>query len=232
MTDTDTREAIKDEIYQAVTITQVDTHSPSAVVANTDTWNKSIVNNFAPVTKEWPSAAKNYPLDNVPEEQTPDKQDSEDFEGLAEQHRTEVESSLATEYEEVGAYVASITTNYFFSYKNINRYSSTLTMNTDNIKTSTTGEWKTDPNSEERNFVVEFQDQANSQSAANLNSAREWLEEELKQNANTIQMIDEANFFLNKANESKTYVNGEEVDFDVFDPNLFKDIESVELQEK
>ena len=160
--------------------------------------------------------------DDVPYTDTPAKTDHVDAMGLAEKYRQEVQSSYEESYSNVSTTVTDLTSQYYYSTINRNININDTVETTKYVSSPADIREKTDPNSDEANFVTIYIKKEHYKNASNVNSATAWLFEILGKNESTKDLVDLTKYLLYKATGKDYGVT--EFDFSIFQ---FKPVSSI-----
>lgn len=214
----DTEEILKEYSTEHTVITTANTLDISLTKA--DVW---IVNYTKEYTYEPESTETADPVTNDMEKveypETPDKTDNEDPCGIADGFAQEKLEEYIANYGTASIERTLCTTDYYYGFEG------TVTNNNTVVSKKYTSspaqiEEKTDPTSEEPNFVTVLVDHYDTRS--NILSAPDWLYEILQSSSKTVDMIDLTKYLLYKATGKDLGVT--EYDFSVFDPKNFTNV--------
>lgn len=215
----------KEESFTTVTTVVTKTNTLSVALTKANVWVVNYTQEYEkqPVETTSNSSDKEFENEEYPAEESPDKQDSIDTMGLAEEFRKTKQKEYEETYELVDTSVTDLTSKYY--YKTINRTvnNSSTTENTKYLSSPAVIEEKTDKKSEEPNFVTVFIKYTRARHT--VCGVAEWLFEILENSQNTEDMVDLTRYLLYKATDmdfGKT-----EFDFGVFDPKNFKDLNNL-----
>ena len=149
---------------------------------------------------------------------TPNKTDNEDPGGIASGYS----QTVLDKYNESGnasiKNISCTTDYYYYSEITVTNYNKT-TSNKYVSSPANTIE-KTDPKSEEDNFVTLFLKNDNYDSRNNILSAPDWLFEILESSERTVDMVDLTKYLLYKATNDEDF-GVTEYDFSIFEPDDF-----------
>ena len=214
----DTKEILKEYSTQHTVITTTNTLDISLTKA--DVW-------IVKYTKEYtyepektnvadPITSDLEPIE-YPEE--PDKTDNSDPCGIASEFAQKKLQEYITTYSSAEIFKTTCTSDYYYGYEGTVTNNNTVQTRK---YTSSPAEIieKTDPLSEEPNFVTILQDHY--QTRNSILSAPDWLYEILKTSSKTVDMIDLTKYLLYKATGRDLGVT--EYDFSVFDPKNFTSV--------
>lgn len=214
----DTDEILKEYTIEHTVITTSNTLDISLTKA--DVW---IVNYTKEYTYEPESTNVSDPVTNDLEKveypEKPDKTDNEDPCGIASGFAQRKLAEYIANYGSASIERTVCTTDYYYGFEG------TVTNNNTIVTkkyTSSPAEIieKTDPLSEEPNFVTILQDHFDTRN--NVLSAPDWLFEILQGNNRTVDMIDLTKYLLYKATGQDLGVT--EYDFSLFDPKNFTNV--------
>ena len=214
----DTKEILKEYSTQHTVITTTNTLDISLTKA--DVWIVEYTKDYTyepestdvadPVTSD---------LEPVEYPDTPEKTDSLDPCGIASGFAQKKLLEYITTYSNAEIFKTTCTSDYYYGYEGTVTNNNTVVTRKYTSSPAEITE-KTDPLSEEPNFVTILQDHY--QTRSNILSAPDWLYDILETSSRTADMIDLTKYLLYKATGQDLGVT--EYDFSVFDPKNFTNV--------
>lgn len=208
--------------YKTVHTVVTKTNTLETKLTKANVWIVEYTQDFTYQTPDNVVTNSSIPYDDEEYPETPNKTDGNDAAGLGEDYRQTIQSEYEEEHTTVSTTVESLNSEYY--YKTVNRnVDITNTMESKKYVSSPANiREKTDPDSDEANFVTIYLKKEHYKNASNVHSATAWLFEILGENKSTENMVDLTKYLLYKATGKDYGVT--EFDFSIFDPANFQSL--------
>ena len=214
----DTKEILKEYSTQHTVITTTNTLDISLTKADVWIVEYTKVYTYEPESTDVADPVTSD-LEPVEYPDTPEKTDSLDPCGIASGFAQKKLLEYITTYSNAEIFKTTCTSDYYYGYEGTVTNNNTVVTRKYTSSPAEITE-KTDPLSEEPNFVTILQDHY--QTRSNILSAPDWLYDILETSSRTADMIDLTKYLLYKATGQDLGVT--EYDFSVFDPKNFTSV--------
>ena len=214
----DTKEILKEYSTQHTVITTTNTLDISLTKADVWIVEYTKVYTYEPESTDVADPVTSD-LEPVEYPDTPEKTDSSDPCGIASEFAQKKLLEYITTYSNAEIFKTTCTSDYYYGYEGTVTNNNTVVTRKYTSSPAEITE-KTDPLSEEPNFVTILQDHY--QTRSNILSAPDWLYDILETSSRTADMIDLTKYLLYKATGQDLGVT--EYDFSVFDPKNFTNV--------
>lgn len=192
-----------------------------------DVWIVKYTRQF---TYEVPANIVTSTSNDLPDEPYPSSPDDTrtgvDTYGHASNLLSSEKSRWTNDYDYVDGYIKSVTENIFYATVNKHEDITNTTESKKYVSSPPVIEEKTDPDSDEPNFVTIFLSVTSAKARRYILNVPSWLFEILESNDSTKEMVDLTKYLLYKATGHSYSVT--EFDFSIFDPENFKTVDQGE----